>query len=301
MKKIKKIMAMLLAMVMVLGMTVTAMAADLPATASITIKNLTPNDNTSVKIYQVVSHDPEKSKWVAADWTENNVTFPAEKENAEINWGALKTLVAEKNITATKELTTEESTLVFNELEAGAYLVIASGKTTQYSVMGVATYQYDNNELLAPLAAEVDAKGEGYTVTKTLNGEKTLVNRGDELTFNIESVFPSFAEGTEKRTVSVTDIPTGQYVNDVTVYVGDMENALTVGQDYTLSYNKGSESLPAKENESVTVNFTSDYIGTENAHAAQAIKVVVKTIVTDVTTIKNEATGSHDSLSLIHI
>lgn len=163
--------------------------------------------------------------------------------------------------------------------------------------MGVATYQYDaDNNLLAPLAAEVDAKGEGYTVTKTLNGKKTLVNRGDELTFDIESVFPSFAEETEKREVEITDIPTGQYVKEVAVYVENMETPLKENQDYTLSYGNGSTSLPAKENETVTVKFTSEYIGTENAHAAQAIKVVVKTIVTDVTTIKNEATGSHDKI-----
>lgn len=297
MKKIKRIMAMLLAMVMVLGMTVSTMAADLPATASITIKNLTPNDNTTVKIYKVVSHDSENSQWVAANWVEDNVTFPAENTDAVIDWNALKTLVAENNnIVATKDATTQESTLTFDKLEAGAYLVIASGDTTQYSVMGVATYKYDkNNNLLAPLAAEVDAKGEGYTVTKTLNGEETLVNRGDELTFNIESVFPSFDKKTENRQVSITDIPTGQYVKEVAVYVGNMDTPLTVDQDYTLTFGGRSIKLPAEENETVTVNFTPEYIGPDNAHAAQAIKVVVKTVVTDVTTIKNEATGSHDN------
>lgn len=296
MKKIKRIMAMLLAMVMVLGMTVSTMAADLPATASITIKNLTPNDNTTVKIYQVVSHDSTNSQWVAADWTENNVKFPADKKEAEIDWNALKTLVAKKSIPDTARKITQESTLTFEGLRAGAYLVIATGDTTQYSVMGVKTYKYDeNNNLLAPLAAEVDAKGEGYTVTKTLNGEETLVNRGDELTFNIESVFPSFDKKTENRQVSITDIPTGQYVKEVAVYVGNMDTPLTVDQDYTLTYGDSSTNLPAKENETVTVNFTSGYIGTENAHAAQAIKVVVKTVVTDVTTIKNEAKGSHDN------
>lgn len=299
MKKMKRIMAMLLAMVMVLGMTVSTMAADLPATASITIKNLTPKDSTTVKIYQVVSHDSANSKWVAADWAKDNVDFPTastEGENAVINWNALKTLVAENGIPFMAKKTTQKSTLTFKDLEAGAYLVIATGDTTQYSVMGVATYQYDaDNNLLAPLAAEVDAKGEGYTVTKKLNGEETLVNRGDELTFDIESVFPSFAEETKDREVEVTDIPTGQYVKEVAVYVGDMDTPLTAGTDYTLTdKNESPITLPAKEDEAVTVKFTSGYIGTENEHAAQAIKVVVKTIVTDVTNIKNEATGSHD-------
>ena len=127
-----------------------------------------------------------------------------------------------------------------------------------------------------------------------MNGQETLVNRGDVLTFDIDSVFPSFAAETQNRSVTITDMPTGQYVKDVKVYVGDMNTALTLGKDYTLTFNSNSTELPAQENESVTVEFTDAFIGTNNDHAAQAIRVVVTTVVTDVANIKNEATGSHD-------
>lgn len=297
MKKIKKILAMVMAMAMIMGLGMTANAAEeLPQTASITINKLTPNDNTTVKIYQVVSHNAQNSEWVAVDWAKDDVKFPTQEGAADIDWAGLKEKVETDGIVPTAEQTgINDSTVTFNNLAAGAYLVIATGETTEYHVMGVATYKYDeNSNLLAPLAAEIDAKGSSYTVTKTLNGQETLVNRGDELTFNIDSVFPSFAAGTENRSVTITDTPTGQYVKAVEVYVGNMDTALTLGADYTLTFNSNSTELPAKENESVTVEFTDAFIGTDNVHAAQAIKVVVTTVVTDVANIKNEATGSHD-------
>ena len=298
MKKIKKIMAMLLAMVMVLGMTVTASAEPLPATASITINKLTPNDDTVVKIYQVVKHNSESSKWEAVDWAKDKVSFQEGKPaNATIDWAGLKELAAEQNPSGEKTLSQDETSVTFEGLEAGAYLVLASGTNTEYNVMGVATYKYDDNSnLLAPLAATISAKGEGYKVTKTLNGEETLVYRGQELTFNIDSVFPSFPDKETDRKVSITDKPTGQYVKDVKVYVGDMNTALEEGRDYTLSFGTDlTTELPAEVDEEVTVNFTEAFIGENNDHAAQAIKVVVTTVVDDVTNIANSAYGSHDS------
>jgi len=317
MKKIKKIRAMLLAMVMVLGMTVTASAAEtavapseeIPAKASITINHLTPNDNTTVKLYQVVKHNAEESCWEASDWVkqlekETKETFvsfnPDGAGNATIDWDNLYNFVTmDKNPVVPIETKTKSNvtSVSFEELEAGSYLVVAFGDNTTYNVMGVSTYKYDeNSNLLVPLAATISAKGEGYKVTKTLNGKETLVYRGQELTFNIDSVFPSFPDKETDRKVSITDKPTGQYVKDVKVYVGDMNTALEKGNDYTLSVGRDSTTeLPAKVDEEVTVNFTKGFIGEKNAHAAQAIKVVVTTVVDDVTNISNSAYGSNDS------
>ena len=316
MKKIKKIMAMLLAMVMVLGMTVTASAAEtavapseeIPAKASITINHLTPNDNTTVELYQVVKHNAGKSCWEASDWVKNleeetKKTFvsfnPDEAGNATIDWDNLYNFVTKDNTVvpiATKP-NINDTSVSFGDLEAGSYLVVAFGDNTTYNVMGVSTYEYDaNSNLLVPLAAKISAKGEGYKVTKTLNGKETLVHRGQTLTFNIDSVFPSFPDKETDRKVSITDKPTGQYVEDVKVYVGEVNTALKEGEDYTLSFGTDlTTELPAKVDEKVTVNFTEAFIGKDNDHAAQAIKVVVTTVVYDVTNISNSAYGSHDS------
>ena len=307
MKKMKKIMALLLTAVMVMGMSLTAFAAPseetaeapstaIPANASITINHLTPNDNTIVKIYKVVEHDAQNSCWKAVYWAKDKVSFE-NGPNATIDWASLKDLAANQEHSGSATLSENQTSVTFNDLEAGAYLVVASGTKTTYNVMGVATYKYDeNSNLLVPLAAEISAKGAGYKVTKTLKGDATLVHRGQELTFNIDSVFPSFADGTTDRQVSITDAPTGQYVKEMQVYVGDMKKPLVEGRDYTLSFNKESHILPAKVGEEVTVNFTKTFIGEANEHAGQTIRVDVTTVVDDVETIANKAYGSHDSI-----
>ena len=53
MKKMRKIFAVLLTLAMVLAMSIPTFAAQ-PNTATITVDKLTPNDNTTVSIYQVV-------------------------------------------------------------------------------------------------------------------------------------------------------------------------------------------------------------------------------------------------------
>ena len=106
MKKIKKILAMVMAMAMIMGLGMTANAAEeLPQTASITINKLTPNDKTTVKIYQVVSHNAQNSEWVAADWAQDYVKFPTQASAADINWAGLKEKVETDGITPTAEKT----------------------------------------------------------------------------------------------------------------------------------------------------------------------------------------------------
>ena len=67
MKKIKKIFSVLLTLAMVLGMSMTSFAAP-EATAKITVKNLTANDKTTLKLYQVVKFNDATSSWEVTDW-----------------------------------------------------------------------------------------------------------------------------------------------------------------------------------------------------------------------------------------
>ena len=79
MKKMKKIMAALLAMVMMLAMTTTAFAAG-KLTSNITVKGLTQGVETTLKAYQAVSYDAEKNNWVVAEWAKDYITLNAEME-----------------------------------------------------------------------------------------------------------------------------------------------------------------------------------------------------------------------------
>lgn len=188
---------------------------------------------------------------------------------------------AEKNLTngKTAEII-DESSRIFQ---------INLNTATTGTVMGTGTYDYDeNSNLIKPVSKEISAKGETYTVVKTLkNSNQTFVIKGETVEFNIDTVFPSYADDNTNRTFTITDTPTGMKVTGVKVSVGGTE--LTKNVDYTIS------ELGVKD-KAVTVSFTSDYIGTSNAHAAAAVRVEVTAVVTsDDGTYSNKATSGYDS------
>ena len=292
MKKMKKLFAMLLTLAMVFGMSMTSFAAP-ESTAKITVKNLTKNDKTTLKLYQVVKFNDATSSWEVTDWVKEALkddpslvdltTTPAKIDYAKL---AEKYLPTSPN--AVKE-NVNTTSCDFTDLEVGAYLITASGNTTSYTVMGTGTYDYDeNSNLIKPVSKEISAKGETYTVVKTLkNSNQTFVIKGETVEFNIDTVFPSYADDNTNRTFTITDTPTGMKVTGVKVSVGGTE--LTENVDYTIS------ELGVKD-KAVTVSFTSDYIGTSNAHAAAAVRVEVTAVVTsDDGTYSNKATSYYDS------
>lgn len=292
MKKMKKLFAMLLTLAMVFGMSMTSFAAP-ESTAKITVKNLTANDKTTLKLYQVVKFNDATSSWEVTDWVKEALksdpslvdltTKPAIIDYAKL---AKKYLPTTPN--AVKE-NVNTTSCDFTDLEVGAYLITASGNTTSYTVMGTGTYDYDkDSNLIKPVSKEISAKGETYTVVKTLKDSKqTFVIKGETVTFNIDTVFPSYDDDNTNRTFTITDTPTGMKVTRVKVFVGGSE--LTENDDYTIN------ELGLKDTD-VTVSFTSDYIGTSNAHAAAAVRVEVTAVVTsDDGTYSNKATSDYDS------
>lgn len=292
MKKMKKLFAMLLTLAMVFGMSMTSFAAP-ESTAKITVKNLTANDKTTLKLYQVVKFNDATSSWEVTDWVKEALksdpslvdltTKPAIIDYAKL---AKKYLPTTPNDVKENVNTTSCD---FTDLEVGAYLITASGNTTSYTVMGTGTYDYDkDSNLIKPVSKEISAKGETYTVVKTLKDSKqTFVIKGETVTFNIDTVFPSYDDDNTNRTFTITDTPTGMKVTGVKVFVGGSE--LTENDDYTIN------GLGLKDTD-VTVSFTSDYIGTSNAHAAAAVRVEVTAVVTsDDGTYSNKATSNYDS------
>lgn len=78
MKKVKRILAMLMAMAMVLGMALTA-SADQVITEyqdDIKITNLAEGVSTEVKVYNIIYLDQDASgnqSWVVVDWAKNYI------------------------------------------------------------------------------------------------------------------------------------------------------------------------------------------------------------------------------------
>ena len=106
MKKMRKIFAVLLTLAMVLAMSIPTFAAQ-PNTATITVDKLTPNDNTTVSIYQVVKFNDAQSKWEVSDWVgealkKDSTLVNLEVEPAVINYEELYKKYLPTTPTATK-------------------------------------------------------------------------------------------------------------------------------------------------------------------------------------------------------
>ena len=291
MKKFKKLFSVLLTLAMVLGMSMTSFAAP-EATAKITVKNLTANDKTTLKLYQVVKFNDATSSWEVTDWVkaalqQDDTLVDLTTKPAKIDYAKL----AEKYLPANpdqKKENVNDTSCDFKNLEVGAYLITAGGDTTSYTVMGAGTYDYDEtSNLIKPVSKEISAKGENYTVVKTLkNTAQKFVIKGETVTFDINTVFPSYADDNTNRTFSITDTPTGMKVTGVKVFVNGTE---VDGENYTVT------GLNVKDG-AVTVAFKEAFIGNKNAHATEAVRVEVTAVVTsDDGSYSNEASSNYDS------
>lgn len=310
MKKMKKILAVILSLAMVLGMSITAFATEAgtgeSATAtstkgSITVQGLVPNEKTTVSIYKVVKWDAAKSEWKRATGITEQEVSDLKTNPININWAEIA-----KNRTSLTPVETKENvdttSVKFENLEIGAYYVYAQSTKTTYNPMGEAVYTYDDTTgLMKPADKTIDAKGSKYTLTKAFAGTDgtttyQVVNRGETVPFTITAVFPSYDKDATDREFQITDEPTGMKVTEVTVKVGG--TALTPGTDtYSLVSvnNDGSDgdpiTLPAAEGQKVRVRFASNYIGENNTHAGQTVTVEVKAQITDAATFANKASS----------
>lgn len=290
MKKFKKLFSVLLTLAMVLGMSMTTFAAP-EATASIKVDKLTEHDNTTLKLYQVVKFNDADSRWEVTDWVEKALEKDATlvdltTKPATINYAGLLKYLPTAPLKEGKNVNT--TSYDFTNLEVGAYLITAGGDTTSYTVMGAGTYDYDSeSNLIKPVSKKISAKGEKYTVVKTLkNTDQSFVIKGEEVGFYIDTVFPSYADNNTNRTFSITDTPTGMKVTGVKVFVNGTE---VDEENYTVT------GLNVKDG-AVTVAFKEAFIGKNNAHATEAVRVEVTAVVTsDDGSYSNEARSNYDS------
>lgn len=234
MKKMKKILAVILSLAMVLGMSITAFATEAgtgeSATAtstkgSITVQGLVPNEKTTVSIYKVVEWDAAKSEWKRATGITEQEVSDLKTNPININWAEIA-----KNRTSLTPVETKENvdttSVKFENLEIGAYYVYAQSTKTTYNPMGEAVYTYDDTTgLMKPADKTIDAKGSKYTLTKAFAGTDgtttyQVVNRGETVPFTITAVFPSYDKDATDREFQITDEPTGMKVTEVTVKVG---------------------------------------------------------------------------------
>lgn len=300
MKKMKKILAVILSLAMVLGMSITAFAAKTGATLE--VKGLATYAKQKVDIYEIYRLDDNDNAWVAADWTKDTGVTPDNLADSNVI-SALRTAALKTKATATeesKELSTGKfaSNVNFTGLQAGAYLVIVTDPTnkTEYSTMVAKTYKYDEkNNLIAPLNASVVAKADKYHTGK--EADKTNVEVGDLVTYKVKTTVP-YQEVKPNGDKLVTEFKVSDNLTGATFYLkGDAVketaavNTITVNGATVTGFEKLSETLHGQR------AFELDLMGLvkdDNTYAGQEVVITYTALVDKANLVENKATSTQD-------
>lgn len=290
MKKMRRVFALLLTMVMVLGMSTSVFAAgNKTDDKKVTVSGVQSGD--TVELYQVL-------KWVENDgWTFvapfDGIT---DAEKNDVLYGQIHSPLAEKiaELAATPKYTNNDET-ESREITAdpGLYLVLVKPANSGiiYNPAFVANDYYgddDSNVInmsTTGYANETIMKKDTITVEKTVDGKKetSKYSLGDDIDFSIVTKIPTYPTNSINATLKITDAPTNLTIDPDTVVV-------KVGD--TIVHNNGNAMASATgsvaaSGDSLIVDFTKDYI------LANGGKGVTVTYTAKLTNVSNLTVGGN--------
>lgn len=220
MKKIKRMLALLVAMVMVMGMTVTASAGKVEDEyqADITVTNLAENVKTTLRLYNVIYLERDETgneTWSVVSWAKSFIQLDAKEGAYKITDPEGLKAAAEQQ-TEDQKVETEETSYTFTKLAIGAYVVLAADAAGTYGLMVTNTYDEDG-VYMAAKPANVVAKIEGYNTDKTASDK--FVHRGENVDFTITTKFPAKenVEGDVLTKFVIVDTPNGLLINGLPI------------------------------------------------------------------------------------
>lgn len=294
MSKVKKVLAIILSMAMVLGMSLTTFADPQPVTditSKITVEGLSSGVNTEVRVYQFASlqydEDNNEYSWLIADWADEYVTLNEDGtayEIASANEDALKA-AAEQQTTTFENIAVEGTSCEFT-VPIGGYVIIPSDTNADYEPLFV-TNTYDRTATPGqdgrPVAVDVTAyaKSKGHTVDKTQ--EDDFAQIGQEVDYTINATFPMAqnAEGESLTRFIITDTPTGLDIKVDTVAV--TISGVSVTDDVNISKAEGTGVL------------TVDFANVLAAHKGGEPVVITYTAIVTATEYNNSVGGESDT------
>lgn len=289
MKKMKRLIALLMTMAMVMGMGVTAFAAKSGATINVT--GLSTNGKQIVTIYEIYKLDANDNSWEKASWVPEEVA--PENLNQTKMLVAMKAAALETTGVGVSEVSTNGS-VTFDNVQSGAYLVLAvdeTGKVT-YNTMVAKTYKYDdNNHLIAPDTANVVAKAETYTTGKTQDDTDSIVEVGDLVKYSITTTVP-YQDGNVKE-FKVNDTLTGA----VYYLSGEAVKGVNAVNEITVDGKPSNLIIEEKYNGKTT--FTVDLkslVNDKNTNAGATVVITYTAKVNAVDEVTNTANSSHDKV-----
>lgn len=230
-KMVKKLSALLMAVIMVLAMSATAFADkvnDPNLAQSITVSNLSEGVETTLKLYNIIYLDRDTAgneTWTIVDWAQGAVQLNNATGEFTIDKAALKTAAEGRKADQTETETDTNHT--FTNLPIGAYVILASDTAGTYGLMVANTYD-ENEKYLASKTADVVAKVEGYSVDKTADDK--FVGIGSEVTFTVTTKVPAKTSinGDKLKTFKIKDTPVGLLIHGLpTVTIGGATKTIT--------------------------------------------------------------------------
>lgn len=282
MKKGKRILACIMAVVFLLGMQTAALAKE--TGASLMVKGLS-GATTEIRLYQMIGLDEAQNQWVVKDWAKDYVKIDKE---GTYSYDLSRITVPKK---ADKSLTTSEQKAVFSGLEMGAYLVTiadTTGDTTYYNGVAV-TYEYDDDTyLIKPRQGEMVAKS--YT-SKTLKTQQEtagvtgddVVEAGSTISYEITTVIP-YSDGTTNPTFWISDTLSGA------IYNGDGE--AKIGERVVIKNSDLQVAESKKETETFRYDLSS--LLKDNQYAGQTLRFVYTATVSAADEVTNVASASNN-------
>lgn len=285
MKKMKRLIALLMTMAMVMGMGVTAFAAKRGATINVT--GLSTNGKQIVTIYEIYKLDANDNSWEKASWVPKEVT-PDNLDQADM----LAAMKAAALGTTGVSKDSINGSVTFNDVQSGAYLVLAvdeTGKVT-YNTMVAKTYKYDDNDhLIAPDTANVVAKAETYTTGKTQDDTDSIVEVGDLVKYSITTTVP-YQDG------SVNEFKVNDTLTGAVYYLsGEAVKGVKAVNEITVDGEPSNLKIEEKYNGNTT--FTVDLmslVNDENTNAGATVVITYTAKVNAVDEVTNTANSSHD-------
>ena len=280
MRRTKWLLSLVLAFTMILGMTITATAANKSATITVT-----GADEATLTYAQVVKADPTtETGWAIVDGFEDVFASFGNDEQSQIKGYIEATESARAQ--AIKDAAVSTSTAFTNPLtvtEPGLYLINGTEEGFVYNPM-LAYVGFDSNtgDSMGLVDTILKAKKTPISVGKTYADENKFVQVGDEVEYTLTATVPYAPKGSQTTFVITDTLTGGEFkVNDedkVEVKVSIENEARTIA--------------PTENKTKLTIDLT-DLIDADNTNANAVITIKYTAIVTG-TVITNDAYIGND-------
>ena len=276
--KAKKLLAVLMTAAVLSGTTAATAVSTYAEvnqenlTSTITVQGLGEGVDTELWLYQAVSIDKERNNWVVADWAK---TYINEQDYTIVDPQGL-TKAAEEQVAASTAKSNSLTSVNFDNMPIGVYVIRAAAANTTYNPMVANTYDNTQNYIAVKDVA-VTAKSATVDLTKKEIEGDNFVGKGETVTFEIETTFPYFDDKAADKSFEIHDTPEGMKITSVkSVTIG---GAPVEGKNFTES------------DGTYTINLT-DQITDNNGNAGKKVVVQYEAIVTSEDGYSNTANSS---------